>query len=253
MPVYTPRQQFITKLAKDNGYVMIDRLAEELAITTQTVRRDINYLCEQGVLSRFHGGGAFRSSVENIPYEARRGTLSQEKERIAIAVAKQIDDNSSIFIDIGTTAEAVAHQLNDKHGLRIVTNNINVITLLSGKLDFDLTIVGGTIRHRDLAVVGAASGDFISKFEVDYSILGVVGIGPKGDIFDFSADEEGLTQAIIGSGRKTFLVADHSKFGRPATAKVAHIKQLDTIFTDRRPDKQWIKLFEEHRVKLVVA
>src|SRR5215475_1040218 len=136
MATYTPRQQFITKLAKDNGYVMIDRLAEELSITTQTVRRDINYLCEQGVLSRFHGGGAFRSSVQNVPYEARRGTLSQEKERIGIAVAEQIDNNSSVFIDIGTTPEAVAHRLNDKHGLRIITNNLHVITLLSGKLDF---------------------------------------------------------------------------------------------------------------------
>ena len=189
----TPRQQLIIKLAKENGYVMIDRLAEELSVTTQTVRRDINYLCDQGVLSRFHGGGTFRSSVENIPYEARRGTLAQEKERIAIAVAERIDDSSSVFIDIGTTAEAVARQLSAKRGMRVVTNNINVISLLSGKPDFELTVVGGQVRHRDLAVIGSTSGEFISKFEVDYVILGIVGISSKGDLVDFSPDEASLT------------------------------------------------------------
>lgn len=253
MSVLNPRQQHITNLARERGFVMIDELSAELEVTTQTIRRDINLLCEQGMLSRFHGGGAYRSSVENMAYEARLGTLSAEKEAIAKAVAERIPDHSSIFIDIGTTCEAVARSLLEKRGLRVITNNLHVISALSGKSDFELVISGGDIRKRDLAVVGEAATSFISKFEVDFSVLGVVGIGDAGDIFDFSPNEEFLTQAMIGIGRQTFVVADHTKFGRPAVAKVAHIKQVSAIFTDHMLGNSWKSMIRQHRVELVLA
>lgn len=249
----SPRQQAIAKVAREQGFVMIETLADQMQVTTQTIRRDIGALCDGGVLTRFHGGASYRSSVANTPYEARRGTLAQEKETIARAVAAEIADESSVFIDIGTSAEAVARQLLHKRGLRIVTNNLNVVSILAGKEDFDITVTCGQLRQRDLALMGDACADFVARFQLDCSILGVVSISTEGDILDFSLDDARLTQAILGCGRRAFVVADHSKFGRPAVAKVGHLSQVHTLFTDRLPEGAWSRLAEHTTVVQAAA
>jgi len=248
-----PRQQAVMQVARDVGYVTVEDLAERLAVTHQTIRRDINYLCEQGILSRFHGGAAFRSSVANLPYEARRESLTQEKQAIAEAVFAEIPDSSSVFIDIGTTAEAVAAHLIGRNGLRVVTNNLNAASLLSKKDDFEITICGGILRNRDLAITGQTAVEFVKRFRVDFAILGVVAIAEDGSILDFHVDEAELTQAIIGCGRSTFVVADHTKFGRHAMAKVAHLSQVSAVFTDGLPSEDWKAVIREAGARSVIA
>ena len=95
------------------------------------------------------------------------------------------------------------------------------------------------MRNRDLAVVGQTTTEFVSRFHVDYAIIGVVAIARDGSILDFSVDEEPLTQAIIGCGRHAFVVADRTKFGRPAMARVAHLSQVAALYTDAIPDAEW--------------
>jgi DeoR family glycerol-3-phosphate regulon repressor len=234
------RQKTIIEQAKLQGFVTVDALATEMQVTTQTIRRDITALCDAGVLARFHGGASFLSSTSNMPYKTRLGTLSEEKDLIAKRVAEEINDESSIFIDIGTSAEAVARQLRHKKSLRIVTNNLNVVQIFAGNTDFDITVTCGQLRQRDGALVGDACAEFIERFQLDFSILGVVSLSANGDILDFSLDETRHTQAILQCGRRSFVVADHSKFARPAVAKVAHLKQASVLVTDQLPDDpQW--------------
>ena len=252
MTTLNPRQQLLVQLARERGYVTVDELVERLEVTHQTVRRDINYLCDAGILSRFHGGAAFRSSVANLPYEARLDSMATEKSAIARAVAAEIPDHSSVFIDIGTTAEALAGELADKRGLRVVTNNINVVNLLAKKDDFEIIICGGVLRSRDLAVVGETTTEFLKRFQVDYSILGVVAIGQDGSILDFSVNETPLTQTIIECAQ-LFVLADHTKFGRHAIAKVAHLSQVSALFTDALPSREWHDRLAEIGVDLRVV
>ncbi len=253
MTALNPRQQLLVQLARERGYVTVDELVERLEVTHQTVRRDINYLCEAGILSRFHGGAAFRSSVANLPYEARLDSMAAEKQAIARAVAAEIPDHSSVFIDIGTTAEAIASELRQKNGLRIVTNNINVVNLLARREDFEVVVCGGVVRSRDLAVAGETATEFLKRFQVDYSILGVVAIGLDGSILDFSVNETPLTQSIIECARKCFVVADHTKFGRHAMAKVAHLSQTSTLFTDDLPNREWRDCLQDVGIEIRVA
>ena len=104
-----PRQHDILNLARDRGYVSIDELAQAFAVTPQTIRRDINLLAEHGLLRRTHGGAACESSsIQNTAYGMRAGQMREEKQRIAEAVAAQIPDHASLFINIGTTTEAIA-------------------------------------------------------------------------------------------------------------------------------------------------
>lgn len=245
-----PRQQEIVHLAREHGHITVDELVGTLGVTHQTVRRDVNMLCEAGILLRFHGGAAFRSSTSNLPYEARQESLTAEKQAIARTVAEQIPDHSSVFIDIGTTAEAVAQELRRRSNLRIVTNNLNVANLLAKRDDYEVTICGGTLRGRDMAISGETATEFVRRFRVDFAILGIVALADDGSILDFFIDEEPLTRAIIECGRQVFVVADHSKFGRQATAKVAHIRDVHAVFTDTDPGPVWTKLFETEKVHL---
>lgn len=229
------RQTLIVQRARAEGFVSIDGLADAFDVTPQTIRRDINTLCEQGVLRRHHGGASLPTSATNIDYHSRRGLMQAEKEQIGRLVARHIPDGASLFINLGTTTEAVARALVDHRGLRIITNNLNVAVQLSRVEDFKITVAGGRLRRRDLGVVGEAAVDFINQFKVDFGIIGISGIDEDGTLLDFDFREVKVAQAIVANSRQVFLATDHTKFGRPAMVKMAHVSALDALFTDRVP------------------
>ena len=105
------RQQKTLELVRERGYISIDELALYFDVTPQTIRRDINQLADDGLLRRYHGGAAHDSSVENTEYTMRVGHMLVEKQRIATAVAAAVPDYAYLFINIGTTTEAIAHEL----------------------------------------------------------------------------------------------------------------------------------------------
>lgn len=222
-----------------DGYVSIEMLSEKFDVAPQTIRRDINALCELGLLTRYHGGaGVPQSSVENIAYSARQGLYQDEKRNIAELVARHIPDNASLFINIGTTNEAVAKALVNHKGLRVITNNLNVAHILcSNPNGCDVTIAGGQVRCHDRGVIGESAVDFIRQFKTDYAIIGVSGIEEDGVLRDFDAREVRVSRAIIQQSRKVFLVADHTKFGRNALVQLGHLSQINALFTDRPPPR----------------
>lgn len=129
----TQRHNGIIELVKQQGYVSTEELVEHFSVSPQTIRRDLNELAEQNLILRHHGGAALPSSSVNTPWHDRKATQTEEKERIARKVAEQIPNGSTLFIDIGTTPEAVAHALLNHSNLRIVTNNLNVANTLMVK------------------------------------------------------------------------------------------------------------------------
>lgn len=131
----TQRHDAIIELVKKQGYVSTEELVEHFSVSPQTIRRDLNDLAEQNMILRHHGGAALPSSSVNTPWHDRKATQTEEKERIARKVAAQIPNGSTLFIDIGTTPEAVAHALLGHSNLRIVTNNLNVANTLMAKED----------------------------------------------------------------------------------------------------------------------
>ena len=125
------RQRRILELVPRQGFVSIEALAKHFRVSAQTIRRDINDLCDRALLQRFHGGAGLMSSVGNIAYASRQVMSFEEKARIAQLIAADIPDNASVFIDIGTTSEEVAKALRDHRGLRVITNNFNAAAILS--------------------------------------------------------------------------------------------------------------------------
>ena len=244
------RQAEILSLVQQQGFVSIDTLAQNFCVTTQTVRRDINALCDRNLLTRYHGGAGLSSSVENVEYATRQVMNLKEKRLIAAMVAAQIPDRASIFINIGTTTEEVAKALKRHQGLKIITNNLNVAAILHSTPGFEIIIAGGAVRRRDGGITGEATIDFIRQFKVDFGIIGISSIDHDGTLLDFDYHEVRVAQAIIDNSRTVFLVADHSKFDRPAMVRLGCVEQIDALFTDRLPTDNFMKLLEEKGVVL---
>ena len=247
------RRRAIVELVSRQGFAPIDALAQQLGVTPQTIRRDLNQLADAGTLQRFHGGAGLPSSVENLAYPARQVLCLEEKRRIARLAARHVPDHASLFINIGTTTEEVAKALLRHKGLSVVTNNLNVASILAGEPDFRVIVAGGLVRSRDRGLVGEATLDLIRQFKVDIGIIGISGIDLDGALLDFDYREVRVAQAIVGNSRKVFLTADHTKFGRNAMVRLGSIQQVHALFTDRAPPPALAEHLREAGVALHVA
>jgi DeoR family transcriptional regulator, glycerol-3-phosphate regulon repressor len=245
------RQAEILEIAKAEGRVLVDDLITRFNVTPQTLRKDLNDLCERALLIRIHGGAVYSSGTENLEYNQRRQIASGEKAAIGRAAADLIPDGASLFINIGTTTEAVSEALVRHRNLLIVTNNINVANRLRIHEQFEVLIAGGTVRPSDGGIVGGATVDFVKQFRVDYAVIGTSAIGNDGALLDFDLREVKVTQAIIENAKHVILVADQSKFERSAPVYIASLNQIDTFVTDHCPNEEIRRLCADNGVNLI--
>lgn len=249
-----PRQLTLLSVVQTQGSVTVEQLAEKLGVTLQTVRRDVQRLADEGMLARFHGGVRVPSStVENIAHQQRESLNAAGKSRIAQAVAQAVPNDCSLILNIGTTTEAIARALLQHSGLRVITNNLNVATILSASPKTEVIVVGGVVRGRDRGIVGEAAVDFIQQFKVDIALIGISGIEADGTLRDYDYREVKVSQAIISHARQVWLAADGSKFNRPAMVEVGNLSQIDRLFTDATPPDPFPALLAEAQVRLDVS
>jgi len=247
----TYRQSKIVDLLRQSGRVTVEDLATHFSVTLQTIRRDLNELSEAHRVVRVHGGAIVASGVENLAYEARQLVAQPHKRLIGQAAARLIPDNSSLFINIGTTTEEVARALAGRSGLLVITNNLHVANELHHQKDIEVFLTGGTIRHGDGGIVGAVTVSQIEQFRVDTAIIGTSAIDANGTLLDFDIREVEISRAIIGHARKIALVADSSKFSRSAPVRIAHMSEIDVFITDRLPSPAIVEMCAECEVKVI--
>ena len=226
------RQTEILALARSEGRVVVEALAERFGVTLQTIRRDLTDLAEAGHLDRVHGGAVLRSGVSKIGYEERRGLNDDGKAAIGRACAQAIADNSSMILNIGTTTEAVARELLQHRQITVVTNNMNVANILVANPSCDILLAGGALRRSDGGLVGDLASSFMQQFKVDVAIIGISAIDPDGDLLDYDMNEVRVSKAIIRQARKVWLVADSAKLMRSAPVRLCNLADLDAVFTD---------------------
>ncbi|WP_171234107.1 DeoR/GlpR family DNA-binding transcription regulator [Ruegeria sp. HKCCA6837] len=226
------RQSDILDIASIEGRVTVEGLAERFGVTVQTIRRDLTELADAGKLDRVHGGAILRSGVSNIGYDDRRTLNADAKTRIAQTCASDIPDGASIFMNIGTSTEAVARQLLSHKNLMVVTNNMNVANILIENPDCEIVVAGGVLRRSDGGLIGNLTVSTIQQFKFDLAVIGCSALDRDGDLLDFDFQEVQVSQTIIAQARRTFLVADHSKFQRSAPARITSMSEIDRIYTD---------------------
>jgi DeoR family transcriptional regulator, glycerol-3-phosphate regulon repressor len=226
------RQSDILNIARSSGRVTVEDLARRFEVSAQTIRKDLNDLCDRRSLTRVHGGAIIASGVENVAYEARRFVAAEEKKAIGVAAAAQIPNGCSLFINIGTTTEEVASALTSHEDLLVITNNLNVAMMLYRHPRIEVIVAGGTVRRSDGAVIGSTANNLITQFKVDYAIIGASAIDEDGALLDFDYREVQAAQAIIANARSVMLVADSTKLRRSAPVRIAHLSQIQTFVTD---------------------
>lgn len=249
-----PRQLTLLAEVQRHGSMTVEQLADQLGVTLQTVRRDVQRMADEGLLTRFHGGVRLPSStVENIAHQQRKNLHAEGKNRIANAVAAAVPNDCSLILNIGTTTEAVARALLHHSGLRVITNNLNVATILSANPKCEVIVVGGVVRGRDQGIVGEAAVDFIRQFKVDIAIIGISAIEADGSLRDYDFREVKVSQTIISHAREVWLAADSSKFNRPAMVEVGRLSQIDRLFTDAAPPEPFPALLADAQVHFEVS
>jgi DeoR family glycerol-3-phosphate regulon repressor len=248
------RHQEIIELVTTHGYVSTEDLVEKFHVSPQTIRRDLNELADANKIKRNHGGATIVTSSENSSYQSRKVSSQAEKERIAAQLVKHIPNGATLFIDIGTTPEAIAKALLVEHSdLRIVTNNINVASMLMHKESFRVILAGGEVRGRDGGVTGESTIDFVAQFRLDFGILGISGIDYDGSLLDFDYHEVRVKRAIIENSRSVLLGVDHSKFGRNAMVKLGGIEEVDLVISDMKPPKEICNVLKDNEINVEIA
>jgi DeoR family glycerol-3-phosphate regulon repressor len=248
-----PRHRQLLAHIRQNGDTSVEELAKVLAVTAQTIRRDIRELEDASLLARYHGGVGIPSTVKNIDYDQRRVMNIDAKQRIGLLAASCVEHGRSLIINIGTTTEEVSKALLHHKKIRVVTNNLNVASILSNNEDAEVIVSGGLVRKRDRGIVGEAAIDFMRQFKVDIGIIGVSGIEDDGTLLEYDYREVRVTQAIMEQSREIWLVADHTKFGRHALVRLGNIAQIDKFFTDVPVSEALQERFEKAGVEVLVA
>jgi DeoR family glycerol-3-phosphate regulon repressor len=245
------RQIEIIDVLRETGRATVEDLAARFAVTPQTIRRDLNEMSEARLVTRIHGGAMIASGVANLAYEARKQVEGPHKRLIGQAAARLIPDDSSLFINIGTTTEEVAHALMDHSGLLVITNNLNVAAELHRNQAINLIIAGGSVRASDGGIVGASTVALIQQFRVDNAVIGTSAIDDVGTLLDFDIREVTVSRAIIENARRVILVTDSSKFARTAPVRIATLAEIDVLVTDRLPPGPIADLCRHHAVEVI--
>jgi DeoR family glycerol-3-phosphate regulon repressor len=253
MTILSERQNKILTLARKTGRVDVDELSQTFEVSPQTIRKDLNELCDKQLLQRVHGGAIVGSGIENVSYEARRLLAPYSKKLIGQKAAELIPDNSSLLINIGTTTEQVAHALHQHRGLLVISNNINAVDIMKNFMGIELIIAGGQVRRSDGGIVGVAAVDFINQFKVDFAVIGVSAIDEDGALLDYDFREVRVAQAIIKNARQIILVADSMKLERSAPIRIGHISQINTIVTDNNLPKKLHDICNENGVNIITS
>lgn len=253
MEMLSERQNKILALAREQGRVEVDDLSASFSVSPQTIRKDLNELCDRQLLQRIHGGAIVGSGIENVSYEARRLLAPGAKRAIGKKAAELIPDNSSLLINIGTTTEQVAQALGNHRGLLVITNNVNAVEIMKNFLGVELIIAGGQVRRSDGGIVGDAAVEFINQFKADYAVIGVSAIDADGSLLDYDFREVRVAQAIIRNARHVILVTDAMKLERSAPIRIGHISQINTLVIDENLPKKLADICTAGGVAVVVA
>ena len=247
------RQRVIMDYIREHGSVQVDQLATHLQVTPQTIRRDLNQLYDHELVQRVRGGAVIKNTVENLGHGARKILMADEKTAIAQLTSRIISNNSSMYINLGTTTERVAEFLMEHESILVITNNINVASILWPLRNIEVMIAGGMIRHTDGGIVGTSTEEFINRFKPDYAIIGCSAIDESGEILDYDLREVRVTQAIIRQARTVILVTDSMKLERSAPVKVGTLDDIDILVTDEGISTEFVEVCRQNEVDVRIA
>jgi DeoR/GlpR family transcriptional regulator of sugar metabolism len=246
------RRQRVLDLVSRRGFVALADLAETVQASESTIRRDLDYWGQQGVLKRTHGGAIYLGDSSALPaLEDRTASQVEEKRVIAQAAMARIRDGDAILLDGGTTTLEVARLLVGR-SLQIVTNSLPIASLFASSRETDLVMLGGYVYPKTGVALGPLTVRMMEDVHVHQTILSVGGITAKG-LFNSNLLLVETERQMMRCADEVVIVADHTKLGRQALAFLCELAAIDTLIVDREPTAEQRGLLDEAGVRVVVA
>jgi DeoR family transcriptional regulator, fructose operon transcriptional repressor len=227
------RQEAILARVRAQGAASAGDLSRNLGVSVETIRRDLRYLRDQGLLHRVHGGATRSARRSSEGSFATRSALHlARKQAIAALAASLVEDDDTIVIDTGTTALELARTLPASFRGRVLTNSVPVAAELSARGGIELLLCGGQVRPDDGACSGAHAEAFFADFYAAKAFLGAGGVHPEAGLTDYYPAEAAIRRAIAAHSAETYVLADSSKLGVIAVYRVCPLGQVTAVITD---------------------
>lgn len=223
-------------------------------VSNETIRRDLDYLENQGCLKKVYGGAILTKKLSWEPPIQERTLIKQnEKNAIALECSKLINDDEFIFIDSGTTPLEVVKKLKDKKNLTIFTVSLPVANFVTSELDATCIVLGGTVRKKDKCLNGPLTEMLLKNLHFEKAILSAGGIDKTMGLSDFDLNDSIVKSKVIDCVDEVIVVSDSSKFGVKALSQVGTLDKLSVIITDNGVQEEWKEVITKSGVNLIIA
>lgn len=254
LPLKEQRQQLILETVKDSRQVTVCELSQRFGVSHVTIRRDLRELAARGLLRRAHGGAILATPAPPEPPVIQRMVRAENcKECIGRAAAALVSDGDSVFIGSGSTTAYVARNLDGRKNLTVVTNALNIASKLATAQGVTIVVTGGMMRASELSLVGHIAEQSLREVRVDKAIMGMRAISLEAGMTNDYLPEVMTDRAIIEMAPELIVVADHTKFGKVASAYVAPVERITTLVTDSDTDRGTVARLEERGIRVIVA
>jgi DeoR family transcriptional regulator of aga operon len=253
------RRLQISELVRQHGSVQVATLARRFGVSMQTVRKDLRYLAERGVMARAYGGaidsnvvGTTAGASAEPHYEAKRTSHLDEKRRIGQRAAALVKAGDTIAIDSGTTAIQLAESLPDID-VTVVTNDFGVLGALAPKTNINIVMLGGELRRKNMAFYGGLTVEALDALHVDMLFLGVDGLDLERGITTHYEPEAMLNRKMVEAARVVVAITDSSKFGKICLHRIVPVGELNVLITDRGAPDDIVQAAEQLGFDLILA
>ena len=229
------RRERIVALLREQGSVQIPTLAECFRVSTQTLRKDLNFLDDKGICTRSSGGAILRRGSPSPTEQAidvKRTLFADEKLRIGRAAARLINDEESVLLDSGTTALQVARHIGQEASLVVVTNDVGIMNELVTRENVQLVFLGGTLRRKNLSFYGTQTERALQDLHVDKLFLAADGVDIEKGLTTHFEPEALLNRMMCQAASEIIVVADSSKFDRICLHKILEPQRIAKLVTD---------------------
>ena len=252
MSLNTGRQQQIVQLIRQQRSVTVQELSVLFGVSEATIRRDLEKLDGQGMVQRAHGGAvALESALPEPPIIRRLSDHQEEKRRIGMAAAHLVQDGETIFLGSGTTTLEVARYLVEKRDLKVITNALNIANILANHEHITVIITGGLLRHSEMSMIGHLTEQALRELRADKAIMSIRALSPVSGLTNEYGLETMIDRTIIGIAPQVIVLADHSKWGKSATAFVAPVTAAHTIVTTEAAPAVMVKQLQDQGIQIV--
>jgi DeoR family transcriptional regulator of aga operon len=248
------RRQHILSLIEKNGRVLVEELSTQLGLSRITIRKDLDHLQAKDLLIRTHGGAlpVQAGALSDPSIQEKEELHHEEKVRIAKAAAAMVSEGQCIILDSGSTTTEIARAILSFRSLTVITNALNIAAELA-RSDFEIILIGGTLRKNSLSVVGPLAEDVLKEMHADIVFIGVDGFDTTIGLTTPNIMEARVNRAMIKAAAKVIAVCDSSKFNRRSLSLIVGTEQIDQLITDSklRPDE--LKAMQDAGIEVTVV